>query len=212
MSRGLYSLVDWNDYWNHIKSFWYCRGLYSLVDWNPFIDKKSSCHIVSRLIQPRGLKFKTSLFINNIIGSRLIQPRGLKYPVHSTICHSLKSRLIQPRGLKYGIMISEKRGSLGRGLYSLVDWNHQGSTYLQYTPGRGLYSLVDWNIVRFMVQCYNPSRGLYSLVDWNMDAWTVFNNLTVSRLIQPRGLKFPSVLQPGPEGQSRLIQPRGLKS
>ena len=35
MSRGLYSLVDWNVLGDELGKYFNGRGLYSLVDWNP---------------------------------------------------------------------------------------------------------------------------------------------------------------------------------
>ena len=79
LCRGLYSLVDWNKKitdigkGNPVEAYtasWIeialtlfviagllCRGLYSLVDWNAFFIFRILCSTMSRLIQPRGLKY-----------------------------------------------------------------------------------------------------------------------------------------------------------
>ena len=119
-----------------------------------------------------------------------------------------------------------------RGLYSLVDWNAHWLTVSSSGLGRGLYSLVDWNISYPCILKSGRSRGLYSLVDWNtanisksrrsrVEAYTASwieiassqepNSCSVSRLIQPRGLKSPDFCFTDPITSSRLIQPRGLK-
>ena len=107
-------------------------------------------------------------------------------------------------------------GLVGRGLYSLVDWNHirKEARYLfpasrliqprglkcstvcvfnRAVSRRGLYSLVDWNFMLhifhlMLIQC----RGLYSLVDWNFAGMYHSTSERRSRLIQPRGLKLLS--------------------
>ena len=99
-----------------------------------------------------------------------------------------------------------------RGLYSLVDWNLLESISDGMASSRGLYSLVDWNMpapgraLTFDVEAYTASwieislalkalkvrqsRGLYSLVDWNKITGIPHPLHFMSRLIQPRGLKF----------------------
>ena len=56
--------------------------------------------LLSRLIQPRGLKSLTMVGIAYGKKSRLIQPRGLKFEFCRQYREKLMSRLIQPRGLK----------------------------------------------------------------------------------------------------------------
>ena len=164
------------------------RGLYSLVDWNDKFPTMRTRDKMSRLIQPRGLKSCSA--------------DGFRF--------GGRSRLIQPRGLKFNWKWAEYRFKC-RGLYSLVDWNMQlcvwmlPTTVEAYTAswieiwcaatvsaaaiGRGLYSLVDCNSGGKDSLCMAQSRGLYSLVDWNVVAICTMENLRMSRLIQPRGLK-----------------------
>ena len=100
--------------------------------------------------------------------SRLIQPRGLK-----CIVGSLKDVRISRRGL-YSLVDWNTHWRTVcsalpcRGLYSLVDWNLSSHFPQQLFWRRGLYSLVDWNIGNEEVYTKMKGRGLYSLVDWNM--------------------------------------------
>ena len=118
--RGLYSLVDWNNY--VVKFFLrvFRRGLYSLVDWNKY-------DFVSYL----AIKVEayTALWIEI---KKLLKRLGWM----------LRSRLIQPCGLKYEAF--RMIGGLNRrGLYSLVDWNNYDAGILHPVNHRGLYSLMD---------------------------------------------------------------------
>ena len=165
--RGLYSLVDWNDGSVWLIASAICRGLYSLVDWNI-----TCC--------PPPLRFSC---------------RGLYSLVDWNPCVSINtvnpcsSRLIQPRGLKWK-NVKKVDALASRGLYSLVDWNIYVLPICVLRLRRGLYSLVDWNVsgngVRYgddIVEAYTAS--------W-IEIIHEFNNcdIAVSRLIQPRGLKF----------------------
>ena len=173
---------------SHAASTGRSRGLYSLVDWNLHCIKQRRIAHQSRLIQPRGLKFFY----------------GWVFPIHH-----------------------------GRGLYSLVDWNTKYMRETNRTDSRGLYSLVDWNIKlasylkKATVEAYTASwieikapyaiirpmegRGLYSLVDWNAAFPSDIYPRIMSRLIQPRGLKYIPAYRKHLRFRSRLIQPRGLK-
>ena len=55
---------------------------------------------MSRLIQPRGLKYGLPRRWTAPLSSRLIQPRGLKLLWIPISAAGIMSRLIQPRGLK----------------------------------------------------------------------------------------------------------------
>ena len=144
---------------------------------------------MSRLIQPRGLKSFAESIRSGTAGSRLIQPRGLKSYAPCVTAFLLPSRLIQPRGLKWK-NVKKVDALASRGLYSLVDWNIYVLPICVLRLRRGLYSLVDWNVsgngVRYgddIVEAYTAS--------W-IEIIHEFNNcdIAVSRLIQPRGLKF----------------------
>ena len=76
------------------------RGLYSLVDWN-------LCNPLQKYSSQ--VEAYTALWIEISI-SRSMESAA-------------RSRLIQPRGLK-SISRDSGRPVDGRGLYSLVDWNH----------------------------------------------------------------------------------------
>ena len=103
------------------------------------------CYILlSRLIQPCGLKYIVQYFSEIFLKSRLIQPCGLKWyitiningitPVEAytalwiEICFvkllsndRSASRLIQPCGLKCSYWQPSYKSGVRRGLYSLVD-------------------------------------------------------------------------------------------
>ena len=78
--------------------------------------------VVSRLKQPRGLKFSSYHRKGKSVSSRLTQPRGLKFQRMKRSFLRNPSRLTQPRGLKSIRNIYSMR-LIGRGLRSLVDWN-----------------------------------------------------------------------------------------
>ena len=82
---------------------------------------------------------------HSVMMSRLIQPRGLKYYRKAEGKKKQTSRLIQPRGLKSSLSFILRMAVLGRGLYSLVDWNCKTNHCHEGVLCRGLYSLVDWN-------------------------------------------------------------------
>ena len=99
ISRGLYSLVDWNiDFERDIPGN-AGRGLYSLVDWNFLSDV--DCQVSAR----RGLY---SLVDWNIVGAGLFPvisveaytASWIEIPQTGNQDIKRQSRLIQPRGLK----------------------------------------------------------------------------------------------------------------
>ena len=122
--------------------------------------------LLSRLIQPRGLKSPTNdancwpVFVEAYTAS------WIEIPIWRKGSHCGKSRLIQPRGLK-SASANPDADADSRGLYSLVDWNKYMFLITKSLCSRGLYSLVDWNHKWYTLRYWQLSRGLYSLVDWN---------------------------------------------
>ena len=159
------------------------RGLYSLVDWN------FTAWVIITVILVEA-------YTASWIEMQIVNDSPDFLPM---------SRLIQPRGLKYNIMYYH-RHLYRRGLYSLVDWNITECVSRQSIVCRGLYSLVDWNYKTVSRHIGVSGRGLYSLVDWNMIfEWCLV--AFMSRLIQPRGLKYHNL-----KNFTTIISRRGLYS
>ena len=153
MGRGLYSLVDWNSYPMITPPAARGRGLYSLVDWNASSWESFPDSALSRLIQPRGLKYEERVFDTAAFDVEAYTASWIEMLVISIMSVVVLSRLIQPRGLKYE---HDFNGTwkYSRGLYSLVDWNKHSAFSSLVEARRGLYSLVDWNSILFLFFSY----------------------------------------------------------
>ena len=163
------------------------RGLYSLVDWNIYDTEKLIPKIVeaytaswieilrrhehtnrsrSRLIQPRGLKYRSREQIHGRIR------RGLYSLVDWNTCRVILfsifklSRLIQPRGLKYTHLLCILKAETVEAY--TASWIE---IYGACKGGRSVWSRLI------------QPRGLKWLRHWPI------NRTAPSRLIQPRGLK-----------------------
>ncbi len=101
LSRGLYSLVDWNTVPSSCLTTPTRRGLYSLVDWNDLTNAIAVPGIGSRLIQPRGLKWALYVLIRSIARVEAYTASWIEIPQTRCWYMAPLSRLIQPRGLKY---------------------------------------------------------------------------------------------------------------
>ena len=141
--------------------------------------------LLSRLIQPRGLKSPTNdancwpVFVEAYTASwieipiwrkgshcgksRLIQPRGLKCPLAYSKFFWPWSRLIQPRGLKYFVSLYSKKRKESR-LIQPRGLKYSKHIEEQAVKGRGLYSLVDWN-------CFQPGTELLQCVEAYTASW-----------------------------------------
>ena len=125
---------------------WFCisRGLYSLVDWNQAGNRLRPHHLVEAYtaswieippVLPAGDMQEVEAYTASWIE---ISVKVLAMP--HTNCRGLYSLVDWNEKAK-----TEKDKTIRRGLYSLVDWNTAVFAAPPAEDGRGLYSLVDWN-------------------------------------------------------------------
>ena len=165
------------------------RGLYSLVDWNDKFPTMRTRDKMSRLIQPRGLKSCSADGFRFGGRSRLIQPRGLKFnwkwAEYRFKCRGLYSLV------DWNIIEKQKgKRNKRRGLYSLVDWNHHYPSSCVWPSWVEAYTASWIEIAKpiivmkeFCVEAYTASWIEIMISTLHTDT------LPSSRLIQPRGLK-----------------------
>ena len=149
--------------------------------------QKCRREILSRLIQPCGLKYSPAAAANGCYMSRLIQPCGLKWLPHVPLAPALC-----------------------RGLYSLVDWNKRLALTGLMIWVEARTALWVENRTRLTMMRNRICRGLYSLVDWN---WKSTNRIHVGRVEAYTALwiEMMLLLEKRHLCLSRLIQPCGLK-
>ena len=164
-----------------------CRGLYSLVDWN--------VAGTGGLLAPRGRGLYSLVDWNRLNDRKLEALIVEAYTaswIEIFITHYLPPKKEVEAYTASWIEIkneSQKQDNQWRrGLYSLVDWNPS----------------VDIPERSFIVEAYTASWIEISTI-------STFRCCTLSRLIQPRGLKLNGIILGILFSPSRLIQPRGLK-
>ena len=141
--------------------------------------------------------------------SRLIQPRGLKYYYQLSLILNIR------RGLYSLVDWNTCRRRLTTAVYveaytaSWIEILFVG-LYLPYLQVEAY--TASWIEISLALKALKVRRrGLYSLVDWNIFGKWGKNYAWRSRLIQPRGLKWDGISATKGSETSRLIQPRGLK-
>ena len=208
--RIFYRCVDWNIFDLPTIQFFDCRIFYRCVDWNNAFPLKTS---TSKVASFTDAWIETRNFLKTLIQehtSHLLQMRGLKPTTYAWKTHGCCRIFYRCVDWNHAVFY-ECTALKSRIFYRCVDWN-LGVLYIGIEGLRRIfYRCVDWNLSELTGWTMYLCRIFYRCVDWNRSVCKNFGKITVSHLLQMRGLKHYFMCHIDDQTPSHLLQMRGLK-